>query len=151
VSDLPLEIRPFRRDDTQSVVELWQACDLVRPWNDPFADVERKLLVAPDLFLVAEHEQAVVGSVMAGYEGHRGWINYLAVEPVRRRNGIGRALMAEAEERLLSAGCPKVNLQVRAENTDVLAFYRAIGYEVDEVVSLGKRLVPDDEQRGSPS
>jgi ribosomal protein S18 acetylase RimI-like enzyme len=85
----------------------------------------------------------IVGSVMAGYEGHRGWINYLAVLPECRRRGVGRALMAEAERLLRAAGCPKINLQVRAGNAEVLGFYRAIGFAVDEVVSLGKRLEVD--------
>jgi ribosomal protein S18 acetylase RimI-like enzyme len=115
----------------------------VRPWNDPWKDIERKLRVAPHLFLVALDGDVIVGSVMAGYEGHRGWINYLAVDPSRRRKGLGTRLMRAAEQLLLDSGCPKINLQVRSENADALAFYRALDYEVDDVVSLGKRLVDD--------
>ena len=88
-------------------------------------------------------DELVVGAVMAGYEGHRGWINYLAVEPGRRRQGLGRELMATAERLLAERGCPKINLQVRSENADVIAFYGALGYRQDEVVSLGKRLIDD--------
>lgn len=138
-----IAIRPFVRDDTEAVVALWEACGLVRPWNDPRKDIERKLRVQAEMFLVAVQDGVIVGSVMAGYEGHRGWINYLAVEPSRRRHGLGTRLMAEAERLLEGSGCPKINLQVRSENADVIAFYRALGYQADDVVSLGKRLIPD--------
>ncbi|HTX65026.1 MAG TPA: GNAT family acetyltransferase [Opitutaceae bacterium] len=136
-------IRPFRLADEAAVIALWRACDLVRPWNDPAKDIRRKLRVNPEWFLVAERAGAVAGTVMAGYEGHRGWINYLAVEPRRRRDGLGRALMDEAERRLRAAGCAKINLQVRTGNRDVIAFYEKLGYRVDDCVSLGKRLEND--------
>ena len=138
------DIRPFRTGDEAALVALWAACDLLRPWNDPHRDIRRKLALRDDLLLVASAAGELVGSVMAGYEGHRGWINYLAVGPAHRRGGLGRQLMREAERRLAAVGCPKINLQVRAGNADVLAFYEAIGYRVDEVVSLGKRLVDDE-------
>jgi ribosomal protein S18 acetylase RimI-like enzyme len=125
------------------VVALWTRCGLVRPWNDPGRDIARKLALQRDLFMVAIVDGEVVGTVMAGYDGHRGWINYLAVDPPRRRAGWGRRLMAEAERALAGLGCPKVNLQVRAGNAEALAFYRGIGYAVDDVVSLGRRLVDD--------
>ena len=143
------QIHPFRPGDEAALVALWAACDLLRPWNDPHRDIRRKLALRDGLLLVASAAGELVGSVMAGYEGHRGWINYLAVAPQHRRHGLGRQLMREAEERLAAAGCPKINLQVRAGNADVLAFYEAIGYRIDEVVSLGKRLV-DDEIPGRP-
>ena len=143
ISTSTIEIRPFRPDETEVVIALWEACDLIRPWNDPRKDIERKLRVDPDLFLVAVEDEIVVGAVMAGYEGHRGWINYLAVDPGRRRQGLGTLLMAAAERLLAERGCPKINLQVRSENADVIAFYGAIGYEKDDVVSLGKRLLDD--------
>jgi ribosomal protein S18 acetylase RimI-like enzyme len=138
-----IEIRPFRPDETESVVALWEACDLIRPWNDPRKDIERKLRVDPELFLVAVEDELVVGVVMAGYEGHRGWVNYLAVDPGRRRQGLGKDLMAAAERLLAERGCPKINLQVRSENADVIAFHVALGYMKDDVVSLGKRLIDD--------
>ena len=116
---------------------------MTRPWNDPRKDIARKLRVNPEWFLVAEAAGAVVGSVMAGYEGHRGWINYLAVDPARRRAGLGRALMAAAEQQLRTAGCPKINLQVRPDNRAAIAFYERLGFAVEGAVSLGKRLEVD--------
>jgi ribosomal protein S18 acetylase RimI-like enzyme len=142
-ADEALEIRPFRRDDEEAVVALWERCDLTRPWNDPRKDIRRKLEVRPDLFLVGMCAGSLVATVMAGYEGHRGWINYLAVDSERRRSGLGRRMMEAAERLLLAEGCPKINLQVREENDEVVAFYRALGYTQDPVVSLGKRLRSD--------
>jgi ribosomal protein S18 acetylase RimI-like enzyme len=123
---------------------LWQACELTRPWNDPHKDIARKAAVDDELFLVGTVGGVVVASVMAGYDGHRGWVNYLAVDPGRRGEGHGRALMQEAETRLAARGCPKVNLQVRDTNAEVLAFYERLGYVVDAAVSMGKRLESDD-------
>ena len=137
-------IRAFRDEDTEAVVSLWEACGLTRPWNDPLKDIARKLTVQREWFLVAEDGGAIVGSVMAGYDGHRGWVNYLAVVPGRRGKGLARALMTEAERLLREAGCPKINLQVRGTNEDALGFYERIGYTRDDVVSLGLRLERDD-------
>jgi ribosomal protein S18 acetylase RimI-like enzyme len=139
------EIRPFRRTDADAVIALWTECGLVRPWNDPRRDIERKLTVQPELFLVATTGSDLVGSVMAGYDGHRGWVNYLAVATGHRRRGLGRRLMREAEAGLRALGCPKLNLQIRTGNSAVVAFYEALGYGVDDVVSLGRRLIRDDE------
>lgn len=141
-------IRPFRPDDEAAVIALWQRCDLVRPWNDPHKDIQRKLLVRPDLFLVGIVDDHIVASVMAGYEGHRGWLNYLAVDPAHQRRGHARAMVAEAERRLRAAGCPKINLQVRTSNNGVIEFYRKLGYAADEVTSMGKRLEHDDTPAG---
>ena len=138
-----MQIREFAPEDEAAVVDLWNKCDLIRPWNDPRKDIARKLRVRPDLFLVGLIDGQIVASVMAGYEGHRGWLNYLAVDPDRRHRGLGRILVTEAEKRLKAAGCPKVSLQVRRSNADAIEFYRRIGYEVDDVVSMGKRLVSD--------
>lgn len=145
-----MEIRPFAAADEDAVVRLWERCELTRPWNDPRKDIRRKLAVRPDLFLVGEVGGAVAGTVMVGYDGHRGWINYLAVAPELRRRGLGRLLMAEAERLLRREGCPKINLQVRASNPAVLAFYRRIGYAEDPVVSFGKRLVEDGPPPAEP-
>lgn len=142
-----LDIRPYEARDEDAVVALWTACGLVVPWNDPRRDIRRKLAVQAEMFLVAASGDRIVATVMAGYEGHRGWINYLAVHPVRRRAGIGRRMMAEAETRLRARGCPKINLQVRATNTAVIAFYHSIGFKDDAVVSLGKRLESDPAPR----
>lgn len=136
-------IRPFREADADAVVALWEAAGLLRPWNDPRRDIDRKLAVEDDLFLVAEEDGVIVGSAMAGYDGHRGWVNYLAVRPEHRRRGVGRALMSEAERRLRMHGCPKVNVQVHGGDAAAVAFYRSLGYRTDDVVSLGRRLIPD--------
>ena len=138
-----LDIRPYEEADQVAVVELWRECGLVAPQNDPVKDIRRKLHVRRDLFLVGLLGARLVGTVMVGYEGHRGWVNYLAVAPDCRRRGLGRRLMEEAERLLRAAGCPKINLQVRSSNADVIGFYRSIGYAVDDVVSMGKRLEED--------
>jgi ribosomal protein S18 acetylase RimI-like enzyme len=136
-------IRPYRPDDEASVVALWSACGLVVPQNDPKRDIERKLRVNPDWFLVGDIAGEVVATCIVGYEGHRGWINYLAVAPAHQRRGLATQLVREAERRLRQVGCPKINLQVRAANTAVIDFYKALGFLADDVVSLGKRLEPD--------
>jgi ribosomal protein S18 acetylase RimI-like enzyme len=138
-----MTIRAFRAEDESAVIALWDRCGLVRSWNDPRKDIARKLKVQSELFLVGLADDAIVATVMAGYEGHRGWVNYLAVAPEWQRQGIGRAMMHEAERLLRDAGCPKVNLQVRDANTDALAFYSALGYTRDEVISMGKRFETD--------
>jgi len=138
-----MQIREFASADEEAVVDLWRKSDLVRPQNDPRKDIARKLRVRPDLFLVGLIDGRIVACVMAGYEGHRGWLNYLAVDPDHRHRGLGRILVTEAERRLKEAGCPKVNLQIRRSNAGAIDFYRKIGYDVDDVVSMGKRLVPD--------
>jgi ribosomal protein S18 acetylase RimI-like enzyme len=138
-----LTIRPFQDADAAAVVELWQRCELVRPQNDPWKDIRRKARVRPEFFRVGLVEEHIVATIMVGYDGHRGWINYLAVSPEFQRRGYGGQLMAEAERLLRTEGCPKVNLMVRTSNRAVVAFYRALGYSVDEVVSLGKRLEHD--------
>lgn len=138
-----LKIRPFQPGDEAAVIDLWQRCNLLRPWNDPHKDIQRKLSIQPELFLVGLYEQQLVATIMAGYEGHRGWINYLAVAPEQQQRGIGRVMMDAAETRLHTLGCPKINLMVRSSNAAVLAFYEQLGYKQDEVVCLGKRLVED--------
>lgn len=140
-------VRPYQAVDEEAVVSLWEQCGLTRPWNDPHKDIERKLGTQPGLFLVATLDGRLVGSVMAGYEGHRGWVNYLAVATDCRGHGLGRRLMNEAETRLLALGCPKINLQVRSGNQAVIEFYRRIGYVPDDVISLGKRIIPDEHMK----
>ena len=138
-----MDIRPFELDDEPAVIDLWEKCGLTRPWNDPKKDVQRKLRVQAETFLVGVVDGAVVATAMAGYDGHRGWINYLAVAPEHRRRGYGRAIVTEAERRLREAGCPKINVQVRSSNASAIEFYRAVGFAVDEVLSMGKRLEDD--------
>ena len=148
MSEIPeLEIRPFKPSDQDDVIRLWQATGLTRPWNDPAKDISRKMKVQPELFIVgivANEQEQLVATAMCGYDGHRGWVNYLAVAPDAQGRGYGRQIMAHLEAELLALGCPKLNLQVRAENTAALTFYEAAGYKVDAAVSLGKRLIPDD-------
>ena len=136
-------IRPLAQPDADAVVALWERCGLVRPWNDPRADIERKLSEQPELFLVGETEGAISATAMAGFDGHRGWVHYLAVDPALQRQGLGRAIMAEVERLLVERGCPKLNLQVRSDNQKVLGFYRGLGYGEDQALSLGKRLILD--------
>jgi ribosomal protein S18 acetylase RimI-like enzyme len=138
-----MDIRSYRPDDRDDVIRLWRDCGLVVPQNDPGKDIARKLKVNPEWFLLGELDSRIVASCMAGYEGHRGWINYLAVSPEHRRRGLARQIMAEAERLLRAAGCPKINLQIRSANMDVIAFYRSIGFAIDDVVSLRKRLEVD--------
>ncbi len=138
-----LVIRSYQPQDETAVVQLWLQCNLVVPQNNPERDIKRKLRVNPEWFLVGVLGGHVVATCMAGYEGHRGWINYLAVSPHHRRQGIGMRIMEEAEKKLSAAGCPKINLQVREANRTVIRFYERIGYTRDLVVSMGKRLEHD--------
>ncbi len=139
-----MEIRPFQSGDEEAVVRLWTVCGLVVPWNNPRHDIARKLKVQGDMFLVACSDGRLIATVMAGYDGHRGCINYLAVHPDHQRTGIGRSMMDEAEKHLRSLGCPKINLQVRSSNKIVIDFYKRIGFKEDDVVSLGKRIESDE-------
>lgn len=143
-----LVIRPFEMADEAAAVALWRDCGLLRPWNDPHKDIARKQTVQPGLFLVAlapgaDGVEAIVGTAMAGYDGHRGSVYYLAVAPGRQRLAIGRSLMARVEQQLLAMGCPKINVLVRSTNVQVMAFYEKLGYARDDALSLGKRLIPD--------
>lgn len=139
-----MEIRPYQETDELSVIQLWTDCGLVVQWNNPNLDIHRKLKVQREMFLVGSIDEQIVATVMAGYEGHRGWINYLAVHPDYQQSGIGKLIMEEAERLLHKMGCPKINLQVRSANINVIEFYKKIGYKIDDVISLGKRLVPDE-------
>lgn len=141
---LNLTIRPYTEPDETAVIRLWEICGLVVPWNDPKKDIARKLRVQRDWFLVGLHRDRLIATIMIGYEGHRGWVNYLAVHPDFQKEGIGRRLMDEAERLLKDFGCPKLQLQVRTSNQAVIEFYRRIGYRMDDVVSLGKRLISDE-------
>jgi ribosomal protein S18 acetylase RimI-like enzyme len=136
-----MEIRPYLESDETAVVELWREVFPDSPaWNRPETDVQRKLSVQRELFLVATVGTQLVGSAMAGYDGHRGWVYYVAVSPRYRRQGIGTELMRSVEERLARLGCPKLNLQVRASSQEVVAFYKRLDYEVEERISMSKRL-----------
>lgn len=140
---MKFEIRPFQPRDETSVIKLWTECGLVVPWNNPHRDIQRKLKVQSEMFLVACADSQIIATVMAGFDGHRGWINYLAVHPKHQHKGIGRRMMEEAEIRLREFGCPKINLQVRTSNAGMIEFYQRLGFTMDDVVSFGKRLESD--------
>jgi ribosomal protein S18 acetylase RimI-like enzyme len=136
-----MEIRPYRESDEVAVTELWtEVLGDAAPHNHPATVIRKKLAVEADLFSVAVLDGAVVGTVMGGYDGHRGWVYAVAVRPAHQRRGIGTALVRHLETALLQRGCLKVNLQVRASNAKVVAFYEGLGYTVEERVSMGKRL-----------
>lgn len=139
-----MQIREFEDQDTGDVIELWRQCDLTRAWNDPHKDIFRKCSVGRELFLVGTVNKEVMATIMGGYEGHRGWINYLAVGVQHQRQGYGRLLVEALEQRLLSCGCPKINLQIREGNDAVMAFYESLGFANDKAVSYGKRIIPDN-------
>ncbi|MBI5160694.1 MAG: GNAT family acetyltransferase [Micrococcales bacterium] len=138
-----MDVRAFRPGDTDAVVALWERCGLTRPWNDPRRDIERKLNEQPELFLVGTVQGEPIASAMAGFDGHRGWLYYLAVHPNHRGAGHARALVEEIERTLTMRGVPKLNLQVRDDNLHALAFWKAMGYTREHNVSLGRRLIPD--------
>jgi ribosomal protein S18 acetylase RimI-like enzyme len=125
------------------VIDLWNRCNLLRSWNDPKKDIKRKLKVNPELFLLGFIDNRLIATVVGGYDGHRGWINYLAVDPAYMQKGFGKQMMEVVEEKIGALGCPKINIQVRADNEDTLKFYESIGYKMDKVVSMGKRLEED--------
>jgi len=136
-------IREYSPADETAVVALWERCNLTRPQNNPGLDIQRKLKVNPELFLVGLTDDRIVATVIGGYEGHRGWINYLGVDPEYRRRGIGKQIMRAVEEKIRAMGSPKINLQVRSDNAGVVKFYEAIGYRVEDRISMGMRLVQD--------
>jgi ribosomal protein S18 acetylase RimI-like enzyme len=138
-------IRPYHDADEKGIVELWQRCGLVRAVNNPYRDIRRKLNVNGELFLVGTIDEHIVATVMAGYDGHRGAINYVGVHPDYQRQGLGKMILGEAERLLAAMGCPKINLQVRGENQVVIDFYRQLGYEIEDRVQMGKRIVNDEQ------
>lgn len=146
-----MKIRAYQPEDEPAVITLWQECGLTRPWNDPHRDIARKLTEQAELFLVGTHEDAVVATAMVGFDGHRGWVYYLAVAPKMRRKSFGRMLMHEAERLLIERGCPKLNLQIRTSNIEAIEFYRKLGYKQDEVLSFGRRLIADDPAQQNPA
>lgn len=141
-----MEIRVFKQADFENVVTLWERCDLLRPWNDPEIDIERKMNYDPDLFLVADINGDVVGTLMGGYDGHRGSIYYLGVDPDYRGRGIANALMSRLEKKLIARGCPKLQITLDDDNNDtVIGMYENLGYEIQDQLCLSKRLIEDQE------
>ena len=144
VSPEQMDFRDFRPADTEAVIALWDRCGLIRSWNDPHKDIERKMSVPVGAFWVGLLDNRLIASVMVGYDGHRGSVNYLAVDPDYAGNGVARHLMARTEAFLIELGCPKINLCVRHDNEAVLAFYDGLAYAPDAALVLGKRLIPDE-------
>ena len=134
-------IRPYLESDLDDIIALWELCDLTRPWNNPEIDIFRKVAHKDGLFLVAVKDDQLIATLMGGYDGHRGWVNYLAVHPHAQRNGVTTALIQQLEKRLIALGCPKLQLLLPKENIDVYSFYEQLGYEEMDMVCLGKRLI----------
>jgi len=144
---MKFKIREYKQKDEHQVIELWLDCKLVVPWNNPKLDIQRKLKVNPELFLVGEINNKIIASVMGGYEGHRGWINYLAVLPEYQGKGYAKDIMFAIEQKLKNIGCPKINLQIRSNNENVIKFYESIGYFDEHMTSMGKKLSEDPEYK----
>lgn len=136
-------IRPYLESDLDDVIALWELCGLTRPWNNPEIDIFRKLAQRDQLFLLAVKDNQLIATVMGGYDGHRGWVSYLAVHPNFQRNGVATALVQQLEKRLIALGCPKLQLLIRKDNIDVQSFYEQLGYDEIDVICLGKRLIQD--------
>ena len=143
-----ITFRPFDESDSDKVIALWEKAGLLRPWNNPNKDIARKLqemaVNSYSWFWVAEQNGVIIATAMAGYDGHRGSVNYLGVDPDVQQSGVGRLIMQRIEADLIAAGCPKLNLQVRDDNIDVLAFYDRLDYQRDATISLSKRLISDE-------
>lgn len=138
-------ITEFEEIYRKELIGLWEACDLVRPWNDPGKDIDRILAdKSGRIFLLLENG-CLTGSVMAGFDGHRGWVYYLAVDPGSRQKGRGRKLMEHSEDYLRSIGCPKLNLMIRDSNLSAGEFYIRLGYLRDDVAVMSKRLIRDQD------
>jgi len=127
--------------DVEAVVALWQACGLTRPWNDPYKDISFARRSENATVLVLAHDGHIVASAMAGHDGHRGVLYYVAVDPARQRQGLGKAAVRAGEEWLKARGVWKVNLLVRDENAAARGFYEALGYGVNPVISMARTII----------
>ena len=136
-------IRQFVPNDTNRVIFIWEQCDLVRNWNNPNFDIQRKLNFQKELFFVGLLNDEIIATAMFGYDGHRGWLNYFAVLPNFQKRGFGKQLMTFGEMALIEKGCPKLNLQIRNDNSKAINFYQKVGYKEDAAISFGKRLIED--------
>ena len=133
----------FEDKHRTQVIDLWKKCNLIKSWNDPNKDIDRKLKVNDNLFLIVEFNKVIIGSAMIGYDGHRGSLYYLAVDPKHLRKGVGEMLMKEIEKKLIEVGCPKINIFIRNSNVEVKEFYQSIDYKEQDCLVYGKRLIPD--------
>ena len=136
MTESSLLIRPFKEGDEEALVSLWNMCKLTVPWNNPYKDIARKLKVQAELFLVGYLEDKLIASVMAGYDGHRGWINYFSVHPDFQARGYGKQLMDNVENGLRELGCPKINLQIREGNDKVFTYYQKLGFVEEKRISM---------------
>ena len=143
MTESSLLIRPFKEGDEKALVSLWNMCKLTVPWNNPYKDIARKLKVQPELFLMGYLEDKLIASIIAGYDGHRGWINYFAVHPDFQARGYGKQLMENVENGLRELGCPKINLQIREGNDKVLSYYQKLGFVEEKRINMGKRIEYD--------
>ncbi|MGY4477413.1 GNAT family acetyltransferase [Bradyrhizobium sp. USDA 3364] len=135
-----LAIAAITDADVADVVALWQACGLTRPWNDPTSDIALARRGPNSAVLVGRDASAIVATAMVGHDGHRGWVYYVAVDPNRQGEGLGRVMMTAVEGWLRQAGVPKLQLLVRRENAKASAFYQTLGYEESTSVMLAKWL-----------
>ena len=135
-----MNIRPMREEDRSGLIDLWHACGLTRPWNDPDRDIDLAVNAADASILVGEEEGRLIACVMVGFDGHRGWVYYLGVSADRQRRGHGRAMFAAAQAWLEERGAPKIQLMLRDDNAEARQFYEALGLELQPVVTLGRRL-----------
>ena len=143
MTESSLLIRPYKEVDKEALISLWNMCKLTVPWNDPYKDITRKIKVQAELFLVGYLEDKLIASIMAGYDGHRGWINYFAVYPDFQSRGYGKQIMDNVENRLRELGCPKINLQIRERNDRVFSYYQKLGFVEEKRTNMGKRLEDD--------
>ncbi|WOE74416.1 GNAT family acetyltransferase [Alterisphingorhabdus coralli] len=135
-------VRQASLEDCEAVVALWESCALTRPWNDAESDFKQAVVGKTSDVLILEGNEQMVASAMVGFDGHRGWVYYLAVEPSRQKGGLGRQIMSAAEEYLREQGAAKIQLMVRSENSSACAFYKSLGYEQQPVLTFGRRLEP---------
>lgn len=135
-----MQISTSTKSDMDEVIALWKACELTRPWNDPAADYRLAVANETSAILLAYSEAELVASVLTGFDGHRGWVYYLAVAPDCQRQGLGRKMMEAAEAWLRERNAPKIQLMVRDDNEAAIGFYKALGYDVQPAVTIGRRL-----------
>jgi ribosomal protein S18 acetylase RimI-like enzyme len=135
-----LIIRNYITEDKERVIEVWKACRLIVQGNDPVNDINLKIKFQPELFFVATCDDEIIGTVMTGYDGHRGYLNYLGIHPEYRNKGYGRTLVEYSVQKLKELGCPKVNIQIRNSNTGVAGFYLKLGFTDHEVKGMQMKL-----------
>ena len=135
-----MRIQVFSEIYRNDVIQLWDRCGLLFPGNDPDYDITLKTGFQPGLFFIGLVEERVAASLMAGFDGYRGWLNYLGVDPDFRGKGYGKAILAHAVENLRKMGCPKINLQVRNSNRQVIEFYKKSGFYSHDVITMQVKL-----------